>query len=165
MNDINVTGMSNLSMSYMELVATTTKYSVGDTKFEEAHFLAHGIYPDYAYSMKIISNPKNPKEKYFAKKQKGVGEDVKRAFGGLLIKWHFLNVAAISWFPGNLKKKWHACFILHNMTMRDNDDSGYDRDKEIKITCQQEREQARIWRDTSGITNGGRWVWENQMLP
>ena len=98
---------------------------IGDTEFEGCFFLADGIYPNYAYLMKTISNPGNPKEQLFSKKQEAFRKDVERAFGRLLIKWHILNVAARSWFLENVKKIWRTCFILHNMKIRDNDDTGY----------------------------------------
>ena len=94
--------------------------------------------------MKTIPRPSTPKEKLFAKKQEGVWKDVERAFGKLLIKWHILNVAARTWFIENVKKIWQTCFILHNMTIRDNDDTGYDSDMERERADQQKREGDRI---------------------
>ena len=130
LNDLNVLGVSTLGSTYMKSAAATTKYTVGDTEFEGAFFLADGIYPNYAYLMKTISQPSTPKEKLFAKRQEAVRKDVERAFGRLLSKWHILNVAARSWFLENVKKIWRTCIILHNMTIRDNDSSGYDSDME-----------------------------------
>ena len=74
-------------------------------------------------------------------------KDVERAFGRLLIKWHILNVAARTWFVENVQKIWRACFILHNMTIRDNDDTGYDSDTERERAQEQKMEQERIKRD------------------
>ena len=147
LNDLNVMGTSTLCGTYMRSAAAKTKYKIGDTEFEGAFFLADGIYPNYAYLMKTISNPSTPKEKLFAKKQEAVRKDVERAFGRLLIKWHILNVAAQSWFLENVKKIWRTCFILHNMTIRDNDDTGYDSDSARERDVQQQREQERIARD------------------
>ena len=149
LNDLNVMGVSSLASTYMESAARTMKYTVGDTEFEGAFFLADGIYPSYAYLMKTISNPTNPKEKLFAKKQEGCRKDVERAFGRLLSKWHILNVAARTWFLGNVKKIWRACFILHNMTIRDNDNTGYNSDTARVRACDQRREQERIRQDMS----------------
>ena len=144
LNDINVMGVSTLCNTYMRSAAATTKYTIGDTEFEGAFFLADGIYPNYAYLMKTISAPGNPKDKLFAKQQEALRKDVERAFGRLLIKWHILNVASRTWFIDNVKMIWRACFILHNMTIRDNDESGYDSDEERERTVQQKREQERI---------------------
>ena len=129
LNDLNVLGVSTLCSTYMKSAASKTKYTIGGTEFEGAFFLADGIYPNYAYLMKTIPHPGNPKEKLFAEQQEAVRKDVERAFGRLLIKWHILNVAARSWFLENVKKIWKTYFILHNMTIRDNDNTGYNSDK------------------------------------
>ena len=73
--------------------------------------------------------------------QEAVRKDVERAFGRLLIKWHILNVAARNWFLENVKKIWRTCFILHNMTIRDNDSTGYDSDVERERDEQHKRDQ------------------------
>ena len=101
--------------------------------------------------MKTISQPGNVKEKLFAKKQEAVRKDVERAFGRLLIKWHILNVAARTWFLENVQKIWRACFIMHNMTIRDNDDTGYDSDTERERNEEQKMEQERMKRDNPTI--------------
>ena len=144
LNDLTVLGTSSLASTYMESGAATANFEVGGTVYEGAYFLADGIYPSYAYLMKTIPGPRTKKEKHFAKKQEGVRKDVERAFGRLLSKWHILNVAARSWFLENVKKIWRACFILHNMTIRDNDGSGNSTDKEAVRAKQQEIEQERL---------------------
>ena len=99
--------------------------------------------------MKTISQPGTVKEKLFAKKQEAVRKDVERAFGRLLIKWHILNMAARTWFVENVQKIWRACFILHNMTIRDNDDTGYDSNIGRERNEEQKLEQERIQRDNT----------------
>ena len=44
LNDINVMSVSALSSTYMESAALKTKYTIGNTQFEGAFFLADGIY-------------------------------------------------------------------------------------------------------------------------
>ena len=151
LNDLNVMGTSTLASSYMNSAAASTKFTVGDTEFEGAFFLADGIYPNYAYLMKTVSKPGTPAEKLFAKYQEAVRKDVERAFGRLLIKWHILNVAARTWFLENVKKIWRACFILHNMTIRDNDDTGYNSDVEIERAEEHRREQERLAREKAPL--------------
>lgn len=70
-------------------------------------------------------------------------KDVERVFGRLLIKWHILSVATRSYFLRNVKKILHACFILHDMTIGDIDDTWYDSGKELERYVQQCKEQAR----------------------
>ena len=67
----------------------------------------------------------------FAKKEGR--NDIERAFRRLLIDWNILNVVALSRFAGNVKNIYRACFILLNMIVRGNDDTGYDSDKESLI--------------------------------
>ena len=56
-------------------------------KFTGLHFLADGIYPDYACFMKTYGYPCCHKERLFVKMQEGARKDVERAFGRLMIKW------------------------------------------------------------------------------
>ena len=51
--------------------------------------------------------------------QEGCRKDVERAFGRLLAKWHILAGAGRSWKIKYMKNIWATCFILHNMTLRD----------------------------------------------
>ena len=100
----------------MKSTASKTKYTIGGTEFEGAFFLGDGIYPNYAYLMRTIPHPRNPKEKLFTKQQEAMRKDVERAFGRLLIKWHILNVAAKSWFLDNVKKIWRTCFSSKSLS-------------------------------------------------
>lgn len=145
-NDIQVLGRSTISMAYLESPAATVEYTIGEEEFTGAYFLADGIYPNYAYLMKTISNPATAKEKYFSKAQEGCRKDVERAFGRLLSKWHILDVACRSWFLPNVCKIWRTCFILHNMTLRDNQNTGYDSDDAATTSRELRREHARVRR-------------------
>ena len=101
------------------------KYGTNRLNISSGHKIcSYGIYPNYAFLMKSISNPGTEKEKLFAKSQEGCRKDVERAFGRLLSKWHILDVACKSWFLKNVCRIWKACFILHNMTLRDNQAGG-----------------------------------------
>ena len=53
-------------MAYVESLAPSTKYTIRDTKFEGAFFLANGVYPNYAYLVKTISKVATDREKLFA---------------------------------------------------------------------------------------------------
>ena len=104
LNDIQIIRRSTISMAYLESPASSVEYTIGDTKFQGAFFLGDGIYPNYAFLMKSISNPGTEKEKLFAKSQEGCRKDVERAFGRLLSKWHILDVACKSWFLKNKRE-------------------------------------------------------------
>ena len=57
LNDIQVMERSTITMAYLESPAASIKYTIRDTQFEGAFFLADILYPNYAHLMKIISEP------------------------------------------------------------------------------------------------------------
>ena len=143
-NDIQVLARSSFSMIYLESPAVNEVYYIGGVKFTGAFFLADGIYPPSAYFMKTIGEPSTEAEQHFARMQEGCRKDVERAFGRLLSKWHILDRAARTWFLPNIKVIWKGCFILHNITLRDNQATGHDSDDEGERTVQLRREHARV---------------------
>ena len=124
LNDLNILGRSTLHEHYLNSPAAKIKFVILDEEFTGAYFLADGIYPGYALFMKSVGHPRTRKEKLFAKFQEGCRKDVERAFGRMLAKWHILGSAARSWYLVYLKRVWRACFILHNMTIRDSQKLG-----------------------------------------
>ena len=60
-----------------------------------------------------------PQGKQFASVQEGCRKDVEKAFGILPAKWHILAGVGRSWKVKYMKNIWTTCFILHNMTLRD----------------------------------------------
>ena len=76
-------GRSTITLAYLESPVTSVKYTIRDTEFEGAFFLADGIHPNYAFHMKTISELASAREKIFAKCQEGCTKDVERAFGRL----------------------------------------------------------------------------------
>lgn len=144
LNDLNVLGRSTLHEHYLKSPAASVKYTILDTDFTGAYFLADGIYPNYAFLMKSVSVPRTAKEKLFSKYQEGCRKDVERAFGRMLSKWHILGSAARSWYLVYMKRVWRACFILHNMTIRDSQGlgkgDGYESESDLGVA---ERESDR----------------------
>ena len=106
--------------------------------------------------MKTISNPSTKKDKLFSKAQEACRKDVERTFGRLLSKWHILGVASNTWFLKNLCSIWKACFILHNMTLRDNQNTGYDSKGAAVIARELRRDHAivRRMRQSSNVAHG-----------
>ena len=149
-NDQHVLGVSSLSNKYMKSTAATKVFYIDGEKFTGCYFLADGIYPDYAYLMKTFSKPADFAEKLFAKVQEGARKDVERAFGRLMSKWCITAVASRTWFVENLNSMWTACFILHNMTIRDNDDTGFNEETETLKAEEQAREQERMAKEGRG---------------
>ena len=118
-NDINIMGQTTMQSNYMESGAIDMKYMVAGEEFTGAYFLVDGIYPDFPYLVKTVAEPITAQEKLFSKVQEGCRKDVERAFGRMLAKWHVLAGAARSWSLQHLSEIWQTCFILHNMTLRD----------------------------------------------
>ena len=108
-----------MQSNYMQSCAIDENFTIAGREFTGAYFLADGIYPDFPYFVKTVSVPTTPVEKVFAKAQEGLRKDVERGFGRLLAKWHILAGAGRSWKLKYMKNVWTTCFILHNMTLRD----------------------------------------------
>ena len=143
-NDIQVLARSEFMIQYLESPAVNEVYYIGGQKFTRAYFLADGIYPPIACLMGSISAPSTEADRHFAKMQEGCRKDVERAFGRMLSKWHILDSAARTWFLPNIKTIWKGCFILHNITLRDNQATGHDNDDEGESTRQLRWEHARV---------------------
>ena len=134
LNDINIMGQTTMQSNYFESGAIDMTYMVGGEEFTGAYFLADGIYPDFPYLVKTVAEPITMQEKLFAKVQEGCRKDVERAFGRMLAKWHVLAGAAKTWSLQNLKDIWLTCFILHNMTLRDQQSAKFEKEaKEAEI--------------------------------
>ena len=121
LNDIAIMGQTTMQSNYMESGAIDMTYSVAGEEFTGAYFLADGIYPDFPYLVKSVAEPVTQQEKLFATVQEGCRKDVERAFGRMLAKWHVLAGAARSWSLKHVTDIWLTCFILHNMTIRDDE--------------------------------------------
>lgn len=65
--DLNMLGRSILHEHNFKSLDVGVKYTILDTKFTGANFLAYGIYPNYAFLMKSVSVSRTAKEKLFAK--------------------------------------------------------------------------------------------------
>ena len=79
---------------------------------------------------------------------------MERAFGRLMIKWCITAVPSRTWFRENLSKVWLACFILHNMTIRDNDDKGYNEEMGTMRDDQLKKEEAEGQESLNSIRKG-----------
>ena len=121
LNDIAIMGQTTMQSNYMESGAIDMTYTIAGEEFTGAYFLADGIYPDFPYLVKSVAEPVTQQEKLFATVQEGCRKDVERAFGRMLAKWHVLAGAARSWSLNRLTEIWLTCFILHNMTIRDDE--------------------------------------------
>ena len=131
LNDINIMNQTTMQKNYMNSIAIDHKYNIGGGEFVGAYFLADGIYPNFPYLVKSIPEPLTQREKNFATVQEACRKDVERAFGRLLAKWHILATAGRSHKLKYLKSIWMTCFILHNMTLRDQQTAKYDKEQSV----------------------------------
>lgn len=91
------------------------RYELNGEVRHQGYLLADGIYPEWPIFVKTIANPKNAKEKLFAKLQESLRKDVERAFGILRKCWRILATPARLWDLNVLNDVMQACIILHNM--------------------------------------------------
>ncbi|XP_073271458.1 uncharacterized protein [Primulina huaijiensis] len=82
-NDINVLEASDLFSNLAQGIAPTAHYRIGQKEYDMGYYLADGIYPKWSTIVQSIHDPRGPKKKYFAMKQKSCRKDVERAFGVL----------------------------------------------------------------------------------
>ncbi|XP_074356762.1 uncharacterized protein LOC141696533 [Apium graveolens] len=68
-NDINVIGQSPVFDKVIARNSPTVVFHVNGKRYNNAYYLADGIYPRYSTFVKTISNPATQSQKLFAKKQ------------------------------------------------------------------------------------------------
>ncbi|XP_074351421.1 uncharacterized protein LOC141690528 [Apium graveolens] len=79
-NDINVLGQSPVFNKVIAGDSPTVVFHVNGKRYNNAYYLADGIYPRYSTFVKTISNPATQAHKLFAKKQEAYRKDVERCF-------------------------------------------------------------------------------------
>ncbi|XP_074347394.1 uncharacterized protein LOC141686247 [Apium graveolens] len=93
-NDINVLGQSPVFDKVIAENSPTVMFHVNGKRYNNAYYLADGIYPRYSTFVKTISNPATQSHKLFAKKQEAYRKDVERCFGILQSRWVILRHGA-----------------------------------------------------------------------
>ncbi|XP_074327869.1 uncharacterized protein LOC141665788 [Apium graveolens] len=97
----------------------TVVFHVNGKRYNNAYYLADGIYPRYSTFVKTISNPATQSQKLFAKKQEAYRKDVERCFGILQSRWAILRHGARMHKRSTLRSIMMTCIILHNMIVED----------------------------------------------
>ncbi|XP_074351760.1 uncharacterized protein LOC141690901 [Apium graveolens] len=97
----------------------TVVFHVNGKRYNNAYYLADGIYPRYSTFVKTISNPATQSHKLFAKKQEAYRKDVERCFGILQSRWAILRHGARMHKRSTLRSIMMTCIILHNMIVED----------------------------------------------
>jgi hypothetical protein len=83
LNNINVLQRSHLFARLASDDAPTCNYIVNGHEYNMGHYLADGIYSEWATFVKTIRVPENRVEAEFAKAQEASQKDIKRALGVL----------------------------------------------------------------------------------
>ncbi|XP_074321885.1 uncharacterized protein LOC141659051 [Apium graveolens] len=118
-NDINVLGQTPVFDKVIARDSPTVVFHVNGKRYNNAYYLADGIYPRYSTFIKIISNPATQAHKLFAKKQEAYRKDVERCFGILQSRWAILRHGARMHKRSTLRSIMMTCIILHNMIVED----------------------------------------------
>ncbi|XP_074327883.1 uncharacterized protein LOC141665800 [Apium graveolens] len=118
-NDINVLGQSPVFDKVIAGNSPTVVFHVNGKRYNNAYYLADGIYPRYSTFVKTISNPTTQSQKLFAKKQEAYRKDVERCFGILQSQWAILRHGAPMHKRSTLRSIMMTCIILHNMIVED----------------------------------------------
>ncbi|CAM8965362.1 unnamed protein product [Rhodiola kirilowii] len=118
-NDINVLGQSPVFDKVISGSSPTVVFHVNGRRYNNAYYLADGIYPRYSTFVKTISNPATQSQKLFAKKQEAYRKDVERCFGILQSRWAILRHGARMHKRSTLRSIMMTCIILHNMIVED----------------------------------------------
>ncbi|XP_074364463.1 uncharacterized protein LOC141705369 [Apium graveolens] len=79
-NDINVLGQSPVFDKVIGGDSPTVVFHVNGKRYNNAYYLADGIYPRYSTFVKTISNSATQSQNLFAKKQKAYRKDVENFF-------------------------------------------------------------------------------------
>lgn len=87
--------------------------------FDHTYMLAVGIYPEWTWFVKSISEPITVPESRFAFWQSGVRKDVKRAFGNLQGRWKAVAYPIHTIAPERIGEMVTCCLILHNIGISD----------------------------------------------
>ncbi|KAL5865830.1 hypothetical protein ACOSQ3_003344 [Xanthoceras sorbifolium] len=90
--------------------------------FPGMYYLANGIYPKWSTLVQTIHDPRGPKKRLFAMKQKACRKDVERAFGVLQSRFAIVKGPARFWNKYVLHDIMSSCIIMHNMIVEDERD-------------------------------------------
>jgi Plant transposon protein len=128
LNDLNILDMSStMERVFRGEFPPSFTFLVNNVAFKTAYFLADGIYPAWALSIKTIRNAMSPKEKRYASAQEAVRKDVERAFAALVARWHILKRPCRLASRDEMANVMKACILMNNMILqarRDNYESG-----------------------------------------
>jgi hypothetical protein len=119
LNDINVLDQSPFLSTFFSPSFPRIPYCLGSEVRSIPYFLADGIYPSWAMFAKPIHSPQTPEQKHYTKVQEAVRKDAERAFGVLISRFKFLEVALRCWDISLVSEIVDCLVILHNMIVEE----------------------------------------------
>lgn len=123
LNDLNILDRSPIFQNLLAGKAPAVKFTLNDTEYDMAYFLADGIYPDWPVFIKSMEHPKGKKNSHFCERQEACRKDVERAFGVLQARWCIISTPCRLWSSEAMNHIIKACVILHNMVVEDERDT------------------------------------------
>ncbi|KAI3824736.1 hypothetical protein L1987_06207 [Smallanthus sonchifolius] len=118
-NDINVLNQSHIFDDMINGTAPESSFELRGTLYQRGYYLADGIYLEYTTIVKSLTCPESIKRTTYKKAHDAARKDIERAFGLLKNKWHIIERPARSWSQTRIRNIMHACEILHNMILED----------------------------------------------
>ncbi|KAE9047778.1 hypothetical protein PR003_g1472 [Phytophthora rubi] len=118
-NNLNVLERSPLLNDLVNGIAPRVQFTVNGATYDQAYYLADGIYPVWAIFQSSISAPQGNKRKRYATAQEAVRKDVERSFGVLQQRFRIIDLPCKLWKVDAMNDVMLACIILHNMIVED----------------------------------------------
>jgi hypothetical protein len=101
-------------------------FIVNGREYHMRYYLINDIYSSWSVFIKCVSVPQQEKHRFFLVKQSTLRKDVKCAFDLLKKRFNILVIIDRSYFQHTLGLIMCAYIILHNMSIEDERDDGYD---------------------------------------
>ena len=121
-NDLNVLGRSPLVQNLLTSATRDMQFDIMGCTYDKYYLLIDGIYPKWSIFVQSIHMPVDEKRAYFAKRQEAVRKDVERCFGVLQSRFAIVQNPSRHWSMEVINDIMMMCFILHNMTVEDEED-------------------------------------------
>ena len=117
LNDINIWDRSSLFESFQDGTFSKNdfEFSLGGEIFNQLYCLVDGIYPPLSRFLQTISVPMTKIDRFFASGQEAFRKDVKRGFGVIQKKFHYMCRPVKMHHRDDIFYVVRACIAMHNM--------------------------------------------------
>jgi hypothetical protein len=125
-NDINVLKQSSLFIDVIRGHTSEVSFTINDREHHMRYYFTDDIYSSCPVFIKDVPIPQQEGYRFFSMKQTLVRKDVKCAFNPLKKRFNILVIPDRSYSQRTLELIMCDCITLHNMTINDERDGGYD---------------------------------------